>query len=201
MDKMDFDANTLMRAVQIWDKECEKVSKEISHGISKTTFIVGLIVAIIASSALSTVIATQLAVGPQGPKGDKGDTGPQGLQGEQGPPGVWGAPDYDSGWMRIDMNERLVLTHNLNTTNILVYLIGKQIMGADTPLLIHQLYYGWGYDPTLHSYMGATWYIPFPDAFPVSGDPENQIVIYRAPWDGYWHEVRALIWKIPESTP
>ena len=172
--------------------------KENSNGISIKMFIAGLIVAIIASSALSTVIATQLAVGSQGPKGDKGDTGPQGLPGEQGPAGVWGAPDYDSGWMRIDMNERLVLTHNLNTTNSLVYLIGKQIIGADTPLTIHQLYYGWGYDPTLHGYMGAQWYIPFPDASPISGDPENQIVIYRAPSDGYWQEVRALIWKIPE---
>jgi hypothetical protein len=51
-------------------------------GVSRRIFIAGLIVAILASSSLSTIIATQWAVGPQGPKGDKGDTGPQ------GPPGV-----------------------------------------------------------------------------------------------------------------
>jgi len=64
--------------------------KEISLGISNRTFIAGLIVAILASSALSTVVATQRVTGPQGPKGDKGDTGPQGLQGEQGPQGIQG---------------------------------------------------------------------------------------------------------------
>lgn len=59
-------------------------------------FITGLIIAILVSSALSTVIATQWAigpqgpVGPQGPKGDKGDTGSQGLQGPQGESGPQG---------------------------------------------------------------------------------------------------------------
>lgn len=58
-------------------------------GISKTTFIVGLIIAILASSLISVVIVTQLPTvkGPKGDKGDKGDTGPQGLQGEKGDPG------------------------------------------------------------------------------------------------------------------
>jgi hypothetical protein len=56
-------------------------------GISTTTFIVGLVVAILASSMLSTVITTQLAIGPQGPKGEKGDTGPQGSTGAIGPQG------------------------------------------------------------------------------------------------------------------
>jgi len=68
-------------------------------GISRTTFITGLIIAIAASSLLSTVIVTQWARGPEGPqglKGDKGDTGTQGprgaqgLQGPQGPPGLPG---------------------------------------------------------------------------------------------------------------
>jgi len=62
-------------------------------GISTTIFIAGLIVAVLASSALSTTVATQLAVGPQGPKGDQGDTGSQGPigpQGETGPAGPQG---------------------------------------------------------------------------------------------------------------
>jgi len=67
-------------------------------GISKTTFIVGLIIAIVASSLISVLATTQLALikGPKGDKGDKGDTGdtgatgPQGLQGATGPQGPQG---------------------------------------------------------------------------------------------------------------
>ena len=71
-------------------------------GVSKMMFISGIIIAILVSSALSTVIAIQFAVGPQGPiglqgpKGDKGDQGvqgiigPQGLQGVTGPQGIQG---------------------------------------------------------------------------------------------------------------
>ena len=55
-------------------------------GISRTTFIVGLIIAILASSFISTLVAMQWAV-IQGPKGDPGL---QGLQEEQGPPGPKG---------------------------------------------------------------------------------------------------------------
>ena len=54
-------------------------------GVSQRTFIVGLIVAILASSALSTGVAmTVIQQGPQGPKGDKGDTGAAGAPGEDG---------------------------------------------------------------------------------------------------------------------
>jgi hypothetical protein len=47
-------------------------------------FIAAIVIAIIASSAISIGVSTQLIIDPQGPKGDTGDTGPQGLQGEQG---------------------------------------------------------------------------------------------------------------------
>ena len=69
-------------------------------GISRTTFVVGLVVAILISSVASTVVYTQI-VG-KGPKGDKGDigppgpTGPQGTQGIQGPQGTQG-PKGDKG--------------------------------------------------------------------------------------------------------
>jgi len=61
-------------------------------GISKTAFIVGLIIAILASSLVSTVVSMQWALvqGPKGDKGDPGPTGPQGLQGETGPAGPQG---------------------------------------------------------------------------------------------------------------
>jgi len=56
--------------------------------VSRRTFLVGLVVAILAASAISTVISTQWVVGPQGLigsqglQGEKGDTGLQGIQGE-----------------------------------------------------------------------------------------------------------------------
>lgn len=80
-------------------QEGENMSKGTS-GVSTTIFVIGIIGSILVSSALSTVIATQFAIGPQGPagpqgsKGDKGDTGLQGVQGPQGatgPQGLTGA--------------------------------------------------------------------------------------------------------------
>ena len=91
-------------------------------GVSRRTFITGIIIAILVSSTLSTAVATQWArgpkgdkgdpgsagpagpagpkgdtgdtgpAGPAGPKGDTGDTGPPGPQGEQGPQGPPGEP-------------------------------------------------------------------------------------------------------------
>lgn len=58
-------------------------------GISKTAFIVGLIIAILVSSLISTLVAMQWGI-TQGPKGDKGDTGDTGSQGEAGPQGIQG---------------------------------------------------------------------------------------------------------------
>lgn len=46
---------------------------EKSAGISRTMFIVGLVVSILASSLISTVIAIQWARGPQGPPGPGGE--------------------------------------------------------------------------------------------------------------------------------
>lgn len=53
--------------------------------ITKTTFIVALIITILVSSCISIGISSQIAIGPQGPKGDKGDKGETGPQGPQGP--------------------------------------------------------------------------------------------------------------------
>jgi len=66
---------------------------KISSGISRTTFIAGILIAIILSSVLSTLIALQFA---KGPKGDKGDTGPQGIQGLTGPAPVFA--QWDVHW-------------------------------------------------------------------------------------------------------
>ena len=58
--------------------------------VSRNTFLMGIVIAILASSLLSTVISSQLAVGPQGPKGDQGIAGTQGVQGTQGEVGPQG---------------------------------------------------------------------------------------------------------------
>jgi len=109
--------------------------------VSRRTFLIGLIVAILAASAISTVISTQWAVEPQesfgsqGEKGDTGESGSQGLQGEQGPEGPLGvftlenmsgwlpAPSYDSGWIQLPAWTDMKFTHGLNTTEVLVNLV------------------------------------------------------------------------------
>jgi hypothetical protein len=58
------------------------MSQGATIGISKTVFIVGLIIAILASSLLTIGLSMQF--GLQGPKGDKGETGATGAQGETG---------------------------------------------------------------------------------------------------------------------
>ncbi len=66
------------------------MSEEAEVVVTKRTFLVGLVIAILAASAISTVASTQLTVGPQGPKGADGAAGPQGPIGPQGPHGEQG---------------------------------------------------------------------------------------------------------------
>jgi hypothetical protein len=64
-----------------------------SKVITRTMFVVGLIIAILASSLISSAVTMQWARGPKGDKGDKGDAGdagPQGLQGLTGAKGDTG---------------------------------------------------------------------------------------------------------------
>jgi len=85
-----------------------------NSGISTSTFILGLLIAIIASVAVSSLVAQQLApIGPQGPAGPQGvqgSMGEQGPQGEQGLPGVQGpqglmGPQGPSGLTAIAFND------------------------------------------------------------------------------------------------
>jgi hypothetical protein len=61
--------------------------EKMPEGISKATFLTGLIIAVLASSLISSVVSMKFSLGPKGDKGDKGDTGPQGIQGIQGDKG------------------------------------------------------------------------------------------------------------------
>jgi hypothetical protein len=87
-----------------------------SIGISQTTFLLGIVAAVLASSIIAPVVGNQLGLvsGPQGEQGEQGlqglqgepgspgpqgETGPQGyqgLQGDPGPPGVSIGPQYAS---------------------------------------------------------------------------------------------------------
>ena len=68
------------------------MTQTASMGISKTIFVVGLIVAILASVLLSVAVSMLFGLqGPKGDKGDKGDTGATGVQGSTGPQGPIGA--------------------------------------------------------------------------------------------------------------
>jgi hypothetical protein len=164
----------------------------MAEGISKTTFIAGLIVAILASSALSTVIATQWAIGPEGPKGEKGDTGPQGTQGEQGIQGPMGIlnPDYDSGWVATDGRIVVEFNHSLGTSDIFVYVLSKWY--RDWPdsggPMVHQFYYGGDRYGVPEQTQGFYW-----DCY-----TENPNMIQVSQYGGRADELRVLIWKLPE---
>jgi hypothetical protein len=209
------------------------MTKTASIGISKTIFVVGLIVAILASTFTATGASMMLglsgpkgekgdtgATGPQGPQGEtgprgvtgpagptgatgqqgaigpQGDTGPQGLQGIQGPQGIqglqgpqgeqgppgFGTPDYDSGWKNIAAGETIVKAHVLGTTNVYVYMIGRDGEG-----LIHQWDYGMniggGISTSRH---GAAWHSLDTDLISVT----------RGDIDTEWVQFRVLIWII-----
>ena len=66
--------------------------KEIAAvSITMGKLIVGIVITILAASAISVGVSTQLMTGPEGPEGPQGETGPQGPVGPQGPQGETGA--------------------------------------------------------------------------------------------------------------
>lgn len=99
-------------------------------GISRSWFLTGLVIAVVASSSLSIVVSSQLSFGP---KGNKGDTGPQGLQGPigdaglQGPPGTLAVQGEISDHMSIGWTgdrEHLVVNHLIPYNDKLYATIG-----------------------------------------------------------------------------
>jgi prefoldin subunit 5 len=97
-----------------------------------------------------------------------------------------GKPDADSGWMNIpaDMTHYLVYNHNLNTTEVLVYMIGKY--SNTTSPYIHQ--YGFGADNYASGVFGAAW----------SDLTSTSIKLTRFNQDTNWVNIRVMLWKIPQ---
>lgn len=81
-------------------------------------------------------------------------------------------PAYDSGWMEWN-GSTMTLCHNLNTTEVVVYLIGKN---EASPLAINIIEYG----------RYAYWW----------GLTSTHISLQNPCIEG-WHQVRVMIWKIP----
>lgn len=161
-------------------------------------FIAGLIAAILVSSALSLVVATQLATGPQGPEGAQGPQGVQGvqgvqgLQGETGPPGPAGilSPDYDSGWELVDGRIVVEFEHNLGTSDVFVYVLAKWYRdweGSGGPM-VHQFFYGGDTYLDTGQTQGFYW-----DCY-----TENPNMIQVSQYGGRADELRVLIWRLPE---
>jgi len=106
------------------------------------------------------------------------------LENQSVPSGYIGPPAYDSGWISISQGQQLLLTHNLNTTEVLVYVIGKD---PNPSTAIHQFYYGYVW-LTSGANRGLAWY----------SLTDTSIKVLRAPNDTIWSQVRVLIWKMQE---
>jgi hypothetical protein len=100
------------------------------------------------------------------------------------------APDYDSGWRSVPAGSLIYLTHNLNTTELLVYFMGKYDYGNEW---IHQYCFGGssGNPHDLTSEYGAWWALT-----------NTTINLYRGSLDNVsgmpWQYARVMIWKIPQ---
>jgi len=105
------------------------------------------------------------------------------LENQSLPQGFINAPAYDSGWISIS-HGRTTLTHNLNTTNVLIYLIGNSSLSIRQ---FHQISVG-GDNMVSGEYHGVCWLKL----------TETTIDINRFQEDTNWPKARIMIWKISE---
>jgi hypothetical protein len=96
---------------------------------------------------------------------------------------TFGEPDFDSGWQSIEENTELILNHNVNTTDVFVYIIGK-----NEDLQTHQIFYGGDklINENFRTLDGIYWY-----------SNENSIYVKRLMTDINWIMIRIVIWKLP----
>lgn len=101
------------------------------------------------------------------------------------PVGILNEPAFDSGWLSIEVGEIMDIEHGLGTTEILVYMVGRNRLNH-----VHQKDYGsddWRISNGDLMRNGASW----------AAREENFIEVHRLQEDGLWEEVRVLIWKLP----
>ena len=103
------------------------------------------------------------------------------------PGGFVSAPAYDSGWTNVATGQVKIFTHNLGTTEVFVYMIGRN----GTEGKIHQRRYGG--ENTGSTFQGAFW-------FKLTG---SEVKVRRLDDDvmsaNTWEQVRVMIWKIEEA--
>ena len=101
--------------------------------------------------------------------------------------GFANSPTYDSGWTNITAGEVRTFAHDLGTTDVLVYMMGKNPEG-----MIHQRRYGG--DNIGGGLQGAYWF----------NLTESEVKVRRlrddTTPDHKWEQIRVLIWRIPEPT-
>lgn len=100
-------------------------------------------------------------------------------------PGAVDRPAYDSGWVSINVDQEIILTHNVGTTDVLVYMVGKSSDTASP--YIHQKWYG-GEVNVIAEY-GVFWY----------DLTKTTVRVQRHLSDANWNWVRIMIWKIMNS--
>ena len=97
-----------------------------------------------------------------------------------------GKPDYDSfekygGWKYIEPDSYWIFEHNLNTTNVLVYLIFRDNITEN----INQMCYG---GEVSGLWYGGAWWCDLTNF---------TITVKRYKEGSQWNQVRVIIWKIP----
>jgi uncharacterized coiled-coil protein SlyX len=97
-----------------------------------------------------------------------------------------GEPDWDSldtyGWISILPGDFRVLTHDLHTTNVIVYMVGYDFNGEE----FHQIDYGG------EKHYGDEWGARWEEL------TTTTIKVTRFGSDFNWDLIRVMIWKIPE---
>ena len=149
----------------------ESMSQNID--ISKSMFIAGIIISILASTIISTLISTQLIQGVQGPPGIQGERGPPGVATIENFTGWLSKPAYDSGWMSIQKGAWTTFQHNLSTNELFVYVLGNDD--------VEGIYAPWD--------DRARWRI-------IS---ENELLVYVRYGIETFDMIRVMIWNISES--
>jgi len=110
------------------------------------------------------------------------------------------APDYDSDWVAIDQGGSVEVSHNLGTTNLLVYLIGEH-----DDNYTHQYAYGGNEEHYIeYEIVPGEFYYDAAEKYGTLGawwrtDGEDRILVFRPDHDDQWNEFRVLIWRLPDS--
>lgn len=97
--------------------------------------------------------------------------------------GFLSKPAFDSGWVNVGHGQYRIFTHNLNTTEVLVYVLGNT---SATGYKINQMFYGGTRTSDMTYTEGLFWYAL----------TNTTIHIRRYYDDLFWEQVRVMIWKI-----